>query len=237
MNAVPPSAQVQLSVIVPLYNEEANVAPLHGILSGALAPLAIGYELLFVNDGSADGTGAELERLALVDAHLIVVEHPNRRGKAVALHTALKRASGRFLLIIDGDLQYDPRDIPMLLDTLRAGADVVSGYRTDRQDPLARRLSSRAYNGLLNVLVVGSFQDHFSGIKAFRAEALDRMELDPDLIRFSLVVAKRRGLVVREVPVRHQRREAGASSYGWLALSRLAWTDLRALLPFLARSL
>jgi glycosyltransferase involved in cell wall biosynthesis len=234
MPTVPP--QVELSVLVPLHNEEANVVPLHELLSDTLGPLELSYELLFVNDGSDDSTAKELQRLAEQDEHLVVLEHAGRRGKAVAIETALERSCGSLLLITDGDLQYDPADIPLLLESLRDGCDVVSGCRADRDDPFPRRLGSRAYNSLVNGLSGTHFSDHFSGIKGFRAEALKNMRLEGGLVRFPLVVAAHRGLVVREVSVRHQARASGASSYSLLRLTRLAWTDLRALLPFLLHS-
>jgi glycosyltransferase involved in cell wall biosynthesis len=226
----------QISVLVPLHDEQDNVALLHQILSSTLAPLDLAYELLFVNDGSQDGTGSALQQLARDDEHAVVIEHPTRRGKAAAIETALERSNGDLLLIIDGDLQYDPSDFPALLDALQGGGDVVSGCRSERNDPLVRRIASKAYNGLVNQLAGTRFSDHFSGIKGFRAEALQRMNLEGGLIRFPLVVAARSGLVVREVPVSHQAREAGASSYSLYRLSCLAWNDLTALLPFLLRS-
>jgi len=226
----------QLSVLVPMYDEQENVAPLHQLLSSTLRPLGLAYELLFVNDGSGDRTGLELQQIALEDEHTVVVEHSMRRGKAAALESALERSSGDLLLIIDGDLQYDPSDLPSLIAALQGGGDVVSGCRLERTDPLVRRLASKAYNGLVNGLAGTHFSDHFSGVKGFRAEALQQMELEGGLLRFPLVVAARCGLAVREVPVRHKAREAGASSYSLYRLSRLAWSDLKALLPFLLRS-
>ena len=230
------ASQVELSVLVPLYNEEANVVPLHELLGKALEPLGVTYELLFVNDGSDDSTAQKLHGLAAQDEHLIVLEHGGRQGKAVALETALARSTGRLLLIMDGDLQYDPTDIPILVDSLRDGGDVVSGRREHRDDPLPRRLGSKAYNSLINGLSGTRFLDHFSGIKGFRADALEQMQLQGGLMRFPLVVAARRGLAVREVVVRHQARAAGSSSYSLFRLTRLAWADLRSLLPFLLQS-
>jgi len=228
--------QPQISVLVPLHDERDNVAPLHQALSSTLAPLDLTYELLFVNDGSQDGTGSALQLLARDDENTVVIEHPTRRGKAAAIETALERSNGDLVLIIDGDLQYDPSDLPALLDALQGGGDVVSGCRSERNDPLVRRLTSKAYNGLVNGLAGTRFSDHFSGIKGFRADALQRMDLEGGLSRFPLVVAARSGLVVREVPVSHQAREAGDSSYSLYRLSLLAWKDLTALLPFLLRS-
>ena len=146
------------------------------------------------------------------------------------------QAAGGWVLIMDGDMQYDPADIPALLEALRAGGDVVSGRREGRLDTWARRTASRAYNSLVNGLAGTRFGDHFSGLKCFRAEALKGMELAGGMARFPLVAAAYSGLDVREVPIRHQERGSGGSSYSVLSLSRLAVTDLLALLPFLLRS-
>jgi len=227
---------VQLSVLVPLHDEEENVAPLHQVLTSALLPLGLRYELLFVDDGSTDSTAAALDSLVARDASLTVLRHETRRGKAAAIESALAQAVGDWVLVMDGDLQYDPADIPALLDALRGGGDVVSGRRDVRLDPWGRRTASRVYNALVNGLAGTRFRDHFSGIKGFRAQALERMHFDDGMSRFPLVVAAHSGLEVREVPVKHQDRGSGSSSYSLLSLSRLAVTDLLALLPFLLRS-
>ena len=122
---------VQVSVLVPLHDEEENVGPMHQVLGAALEPLGLRYELLFVDDGSTDGTALELQRLEAEDPDLVVLRHSQCRGKAAAIESALLRAAGTWVLIIDGDMQYDPRDIPLLLDALKSGGDVVSGRRDE----------------------------------------------------------------------------------------------------------
>ena len=231
-----PDLSVQLSVLVPLHDEEDNVVPLHQVLTSALMPLELRYELLFVDDGSTDATAAALDSLAAQDKNLTVLRHESRRGKAAALDSAIAQATGGWILIMDGDLQYDPGDIPALLDALRGGGDVVSGRRDGRLDPWRRRTASRAYNALVNGLAGTRFRDHFSGLKGFRAEALARMDRADGMSRFPLVAAAYSGMEVREVPIKHKERGCGSSSYSMLSLSRLAITDLLALLPFLLRS-
>jgi glycosyltransferase involved in cell wall biosynthesis len=231
-----PGDGIEVSVLVPMHDEQDNVAPLHELLSAALAPMQLRYQLLFIDDGSSDGTAVALDRLEGQDPNLLVVRHAERRGKAAALESALVHARGTWLLIMDGDLQYDPHDIPLLLEALRSGADVVSGCRDERSDPWVRRSASRVYNTLVNILAGTRFRDHFSGIKGFRAEALDSMPMGAGMRRFPLVVAAHSGLEVREVPVTHRDRGSGSSSYNLLALVALALRDLASLVPFLVRS-
>jgi len=236
MNEPETNVDTQLSVLVPLHNERDNVGPLHTALSAALVPLGLRYELLFVDDGSTDGTDALLGQLDDEDPNLRVIRHDRRRGKAAALESAFACVNGAWVLVMDGDQQYDPADVPALLGALQSGGDVVSGCRDQRIDPWGRRIASRLYNALVNGLSGTRFRDHFSGIKGFRAEALQEMSLAGGLLRFPLVVAAHSGLEVREVAVRHQGRASGSSSYDVLALFLLSFSDLSVLVPYLFRS-
>jgi len=220
-------------VVVPLHNEADNVQELHRRLNESLTPLELGHELLFVDDGSTDETASRAAGLAATDPHLILLQQSPCTGKASALDRGIRRSRGEFIVVLDGDLQFPPEDIPQLLEALEAGADVVGGNRTDRQDPPLRILGSRLHNGLINMLAGVRFEDHFTGMLAMRRSALELMELRAPLNRLPLVVAARRGLQVREVPIRHAARRAGRSAYTLFSLLGLALQDLRVLARFL----
>jgi glycosyltransferase involved in cell wall biosynthesis len=203
-----------ISVVVPVFNEEESVGPLVGELREALAVVGRPTEIIFVDDGSTDRTPEELERLAGVHEEVTVVTLRRNFGKAVALMAGFREARGEVVVTIDGDLQDDPSEIPTLLAELDAGADLVSGWKRDRQDPWSRRAASKVFNGVTAKVTGSTLHDLNCGFKAYRAEVVRSLALTGDQYRYIPVLAQNEGFRVSEVPVNHRQRKFGRSKYG-----------------------
>jgi glycosyltransferase involved in cell wall biosynthesis len=203
-----------ISVVVPLHNEERSVERLFDELQAALAPLDTPWEVVFVDDGSTDETFARLARLHAAHGNMRAVRLRRNAGKAAALDAGFAEAAGELLVTIDGDLQDDPAEIPRLLAKLEEGFDLVTGWKTRRRDPLARRLLSKLFNAVTSSVSGLRLHDMNCGLKAYRAEVVDGMRLYGELHRFIPVLAHYRGFRIAELPVRHRPREHGRSRYG-----------------------
>ena len=203
-----------LSVVVPVHEEERSVALLHDELAAALDPLGTPWEVIFVDDGSTDGTFAALTRLHDAHAEVRVVRLRGNFGKAAALQAGFEEARGDVVVTLDGDLQDDPAEIPRLLAKLDEGFDLVSGWKVKRRDPLRRRIPSRVFNAVTGRVSGLRLHDLNCGLKAYRAEVVQGIRLYGELHRFVPVLAHYRGFRVAELPVHHRPREHGRSRYG-----------------------
>ena len=203
-----------ISVVVPLRDEEQSVEPLLHELAGALDPLGEPWEVVFVDDGSADGTFARLSRLHDLHDNVRVVRLRRNFGKAAALAAGFAESTGEIVVTIDGDRQDDPAEIPRLLAKLDEGFDLVSGWKTHRRDPLSRRILSRVFNAVAGRMSGVRLHDLNCGLKAYRAEVVHGLRLYGELHRYIPVLAHYRGFRVAEVPVNHRQREHGRSRYG-----------------------
>jgi glycosyltransferase involved in cell wall biosynthesis len=203
-----------VSVVVPVYDEERSVALLYDELGSALDPLGIPWETIFVDDGSTDGTFAALTRLHNATANVRVVRLRRNFGKAAALVAGFDQARGDIVVTIDGDLQDDPAEIPRLLAKLDEGFDLVSGWKTRRQDPLSRRVLSKIFNRVTSAFSGVRLHDMNCGLKAYRAGVVHGLRLYGELHRFIPVLAHYRGFRIAELPVNHRPREHGRSRYG-----------------------
>jgi glycosyltransferase involved in cell wall biosynthesis len=203
-----------ISVVVPVQDEERSVALLYDELAAALEPLGQEWEVLYVDDGSTDGTFAALTRLQAREPAVRIVRLRRNFGKASALAAGFARAAGEVVVTVDGDLQDDPQEIPRLLAKLDEGFDLVSGWKTRRRDPWRRRALSRAFNAVTGWLSGLRLHDLNCGLKAYRAEVLRGLRLYGELHRFIPVLAHYRGFRVAELPVNHRPREHGRSRYG-----------------------
>jgi dolichol-phosphate mannosyltransferase len=203
-----------ISVVIPVHDEERSVAALYGELAAALDGDGRAWEAVFVDDGSRDGTFAELARLH--DAHdaIRVVRLRRNFGKAAALDAGFREAAGEVIVTIDGDMQDDPAEIPYLLAKLDEGYDLVSGWKTKRRDPLTRRLPSKVFNTVAGTISGVHLHDMNCGLKAYRAEVVQGMQLYGELHRYIPVLAHYRGYRIAELPVAHRPREHGRSNYG-----------------------
>jgi glycosyltransferase involved in cell wall biosynthesis len=203
-----------ISVVVPVRDEELTVDPLHGELVAALEPRGEPWEVVFVDDGSRDGTHAALVRLHDRSDNVKVVRLRRNAGKAAALDAGFREAEGDIVVTIDGDLQDDPGEIPRLLAKLDEGFDLVTGWKTHRNDPLTRRVLSRVFNAVTGRLSGVRLHDMNCGLKAFRAEVARELDLYGELHRFIPVLAHDLGFRVTEISVNHRPREHGRSRYG-----------------------
>nr|WP_246560655.1 glycosyltransferase family 2 protein [Geobacter grbiciae] len=206
---------VKLSIVIPIYNEEENIPPLHGRVTEALAGTGIDYELILVDDGSSDGSFECLRDIANSDSRVKVVRFRRNFGQTAAMAAGFDAASGEVIVPMDGDLQNDPADIPMLLAKIAEGYDVVSGWRKDRQDTfINRRLPSVIANGLISRMTGVHLHDYGCTLKAYRREVLDGVNLYGEMHRFVPALASQVGARVTELPVRHHPRLHGTSKYG-----------------------
>ena len=202
-----------ISVVVPAYNEAENLAPLLAELETALTATGRSYELVLVDDGSDDGTGAQLLEAARHDPRIRPVRLAARSGQSAALAAGFLRVRGRVVVTLDADLQNDPADLPAVLAALE-GADVVSGIRQGRQDTWVRLVSSRIANGARRLVLGDRVTDIGCSFKAYRREALEGLPFFTTMHRFLPALCAFRGARVVEVPVHHRARRHGLSKYG-----------------------
>jgi glycosyltransferase involved in cell wall biosynthesis len=210
--ATRPSALV--SIVVPLYNEEATIGELYLELGRILDTAGITWEIVYVDDGSTDGSYAELVRLHAANVNVRVVRLRRNFGKAAALAAGIDAARGGVVVTMDADLQDDPAEIPGLLAKLDEGYDVVSGWKCDRQDPLVRRVVSRIYNSATRLATGVKLHDMNCGLKAYRSEVFEHVRLYGERHRFVPVLAHHLGFSVTEMPVNHRARVNGRSRFG-----------------------
>ncbi|HJV33616.1 glycosyltransferase family 2 protein [Geomonas sp.] len=206
---------MDLSIVVPIYNEEENIPVLHSRISEALADTRLAYELILVDDGSADNSYSSLKVLAGKDSRVKVVKLRRNFGQTAAMAAGFDLASGRVVIPMDGDLQNDPLDIPLLLNKIDEGYDVVSGWRKDRKDTfINRKLPSMIANGFISKMTGVHLHDYGCTLKAYRREVLEDVNLYGEMHRFVPALAHQVGARVTEMPVRHHERLHGVSKYG-----------------------
>jgi glycosyltransferase involved in cell wall biosynthesis len=210
-----PGSNVELSVVVPIYNEIGNVDPLLDRVRATLDDIGISWELVAVDDGSSDGSGERLDELAKSEERLRVLHFIENCGQSAGLDAGFRHARGNLIALLDADLQTYPEDLPKLLDMLESeGVDAVVGIRAERQDTGWRRFSSRFANGVRNRLTREDIQDTGCPIKVFRAEAIGSVKMFTGMHRFLPTLLRMEGYTVKQVPVRHTDRTEGQSKYG-----------------------
>jgi glycosyltransferase involved in cell wall biosynthesis len=205
----------EISVFLPVYNEEPNILPLHAKLDEALNRLGRAAEIIYVDDGSTDGSLKVLREVAERDARVRVVALKRNYGQTAAMAAGIDAAQGNVLIPMDADLQNDPADIIRLLDKLDEGYDVVSGWRKNRQDKLiTRKIPSMIANRLISWIGGVPLHDYGCSLKAYRREALQDVRLYGEMHRFIPIYASWVGARVSEIPVEHHPRTMGKSKYG-----------------------
>ena len=212
MSSASPPAAPRVSVVVPVFDEEPNLEPLVREIGAAFDGLD--YELLVVDDGSRDASGATLARLAAAEPRLRVLRHDRNYGQSAALVTGFQAARGELLVTLDGDLQNDPADAPRLLAELERGWDVVSGVRRRRQDDWVRRVSSRIANRVRRRVLDDGITDVGCSLKAYRTRVVRRLPPFQGMHRFLPALARMEGARITELPVNHRPRRFGKSKYG-----------------------
>jgi glycosyltransferase involved in cell wall biosynthesis len=212
--------KVDLSIVIPLLNEEANLKPLYSELKEALEALGRSYEIVFVDDGSTDGSVQVLAELHGADDRVKVIEFRRNFGKTAALTAGFRLSQGQIVVTMDADLQDDPAQIGVLLGKLEEGYDLVAAWRFKRQDPLSKTLPSRIFNWTVASLTGVRLHDFNCGFKAYHRPVTEEVKLYGELHRFIPVLAFLEGFRITEVKVVHRPRRAGHSKYGIGRLGR-----------------
>jgi glycosyltransferase involved in cell wall biosynthesis len=228
-----PGNDIDLSVVVPVYEERDNVRPLYSAIKEVLENLQKPYEIIFTDDGSKDGTRDALKEIAGSDDRFRVILCRRNFGQSAAMAAGFKLSKGRIVISLDGDLQNDPRDIPRLLEKMEEGYDVISGWRKDRKDKwLLRRVPSILANRLICSVTGVRLHDTGCALKAFRKEVIEKIRLYGELHRFIPALARVEGARIAEIEVRHHPRRFGRSKYN-LSRTFRVMMDLSSLNIFL----
>ncbi len=205
---------VVFSVVVPVYNEVESLPILHEKISAVMNGIGQTWEIIYIDDGSSDGSCEVLHDLQAQDARVVLAFQRRNFGKSLALDTGFSLVRGSYVITLDADLQDEPDEIPRLLAKLDEGFDVVSGWKQNRQDPITKTLPSRIANGVTARMTGLKVRDMNSGFKAYRTEVVQSLRLYGDLHRYVPVLAHYNGFRVGEVPVVHHKRQFGRSKYG-----------------------
>lgn len=207
---------VDVSVVIPVYNEEDNLPPLTDTLMSVLKNAAYTWEIVFVDDGSTDNSRAVLDEIRHAHNNIVLALHRANFGKSQALSTGFHIATGNILLTLDADLQDDPNEIPRLVAELESGTDLVIGWRTNRKDndPITKTVPSAVANWMTRTITGVHLNDMNSGFKGFRREVVEQISLHSDLHRYIPVLAYAQGFTIKELPVQHYPRKHGRSKYG-----------------------
>ncbi len=208
--------ELALSVVIPVYNEQGNIEPLHRELTQALEELGRGYEVIAINDGSQDDSGRMLNKLQEVDDRWHIIHFRRNFGQTAAMSAGFDAARGEIVVTIDADLQNDPRDIGKILDKFEEGYDIVSGWRQDRKEPLfLRRIPSITANYIISRTTGIKLHDYGCTLKAYHFDVVKGVRLYGELHRFIPALASQMGVRVAEVPVKDRARKWGSSKYGF----------------------
>jgi len=206
---------VYCSIIVPVYEEEENIPILHERVTKAMEMADVSYEVVYVDDGSRDGSYAALLEVSNNDPRVTVVQFRRNFGQTAALAAGIDNSNGEIVVFMDADLQNDPEDIPRLLEKIDEGYDVVSGWRVNRQDAaLSRKLPSKIANGLISWATGVRLHDYGCTLKAYRREVIEHINLYGEMHRFIPAHAAWVGASIAELPVQHHARMYGKSKYG-----------------------
>ena len=202
------------SIIVPVHNEENNLKLLHKEINDSVGPLGIAYEVLYIDDGSEDNSLGILEEIVKRDQKVKVIQLARHFGQTEAMQSGIDAAKGDIIIFLDGDLQNDPHDIPALINKIKEGYDIASGWRKDRKDGfLLRKLPSFIANFLISRFTGVKLHDYGCTLKAYRKKAIKGIRLYSEMHRFIPVYAVRRGGSIIELPVSHRQRFSGKSNY------------------------
>jgi glycosyltransferase involved in cell wall biosynthesis len=206
----------KVSFVVPIFNEKENIEPLVLAINAAMEATPYSYEIILVNDGSSDDTWSEIIRVSGDQKNLIGLDLATNVGQSSALSAGIDQANGELIVLMDGDMQNDPADVPMMLDTLKEkDCDVVSGERVNRKDSaISRRFPSRIANFFIRMITGVKLRDYGCALRVFRSDIARNLGLYGELHRFIPVLAVLQGARMEQVPVRHHRRKFGKSKYG-----------------------
>ena len=206
---------MDLSIIIPFYNEEGSIETLYNKLTDTLEPLGLSFEIILVDDGSSDNSNQIARSLQKKDSRIQLITQSINSGKASALNQGFHASIGKIVFTMDADLQDDPKEIPSFLEKIADGYDLVSGWKKRRFDPLEKKLPSKFFNHITSWVAGIKLHDFNCGFKAYRREVVEELNIYGDLHRFIPVLAHWKGFRVCEIPVQHHPRSFGESKYGW----------------------
>jgi glycosyltransferase involved in cell wall biosynthesis len=209
-----PDDQIEISIVIPVYNEEDSVWPLYNNLEPVLSKLDRNYEVILVDDGSKDDTYNKLKQLHEKNNHFKIIKFRRNFGQTQAMRAGFDFASGGIIVTLDADLQNDPEDIPKILEKMSEDYDIVSGWRKNRKDNALRRFPSLVANKIISFLFRVRLHDYGCTLKAYRKEVLDNIELYGEMHRYIPAIASWMGVKVAEIPVNHHARKFGKAKYG-----------------------
>jgi glycosyltransferase involved in cell wall biosynthesis len=206
---------LKISIILPVLNEEGNLEEMNAEIVGVVGNMGIDYEIIYIDDGSTDRSFDILSELRDQNQNIKIIQFRRNFGQTAGLAAGFDHASGDVIVTMDSDRQNDPNDIPMLLEKINEGYDLVSGWRFDRQDAwLSRKLPSKIANGLISKITGVKLHDYGCSLKAFRKEVVENIRLYGEMHRFIPAIASWMGVRIAEVKVNHRARVAGTSKYG-----------------------
>lgn len=210
--------RMDISIIIPIFNERKSIHPLYEEITSVMRALIRSYEIIFVDDGSTDGSFDAVKELvcraASEGVHLKGLHLRRNFGKSEALQTGFQEAVGDILITMDGDMQDDPAEIPRLIEKIEEGFDMVSGWKINRRDSLCRTILSKIFNTTVSLIMKEKLHDMNCGLKAFRREALDGIVIYGEMHRYIPALVSNAGFRVGEIPVNHRPRQYGKSKYG-----------------------
>ena len=206
---------IDLSIVIPIYNERESVAKLYKELDKTLSAMSLKYEVLLIDDGSTDGTFDELKKIHRKNKLFKIIRFRKNFGQTPAISAGFNFAEGEVIVTLDSDLQNDTRDIPLIIEKINEGYDIVSGWRVNRKDKaITRRFPSAVANKIISKLTGVYLHDYGCTLKAYRKEVVKNIELYGEMHRYIPAIASWMGVRVAEVPVRHHSRKYGKSKYG-----------------------
>jgi glycosyltransferase involved in cell wall biosynthesis len=205
---------MDISVVIPVYNEEGAVAELYDELTKVLSKITSEYEIIFVDDGSTDTTYNRILDIKKVDNHIKVISFEKNRGKSSALMAGFEAASGEIVFTMDGDLQDDPNEIPRFINMMSNGYDLVCGWKSIRYDPLSKTAPSKVFNWLTTLVTGAKVHDSNCGFKAYKNNVVKDLNLQKGFHRYIPALVQWHGYKISEIKVTHHPREHGTSKYG-----------------------
>ncbi len=230
---------ILLSVVVPIYNEEENVPLLYKEITDAVDGIYKDFEIIFINDGSSDQSLPRLEDLNRADSRVKIINFRKNFGQSTAISAGFDYCKGEIVVALDGDLQNDPADIPMMVEKVLEGYDIVNGWRKSRKDSLSKKIPSYFGNKLISFITKVKLHDYGCTLRAFRREVVKNLKLYGEMHRYIPAIASKMGIKSVEVPVNHRERKYGKSKYGLSRTFRvvLDLISLKYLLSFSHRPL
>lgn len=205
---------MDISIIIPAYNEKESIRALYQKIIKAMEPLGKDFEIIFIDDGSMDGTYEEISSLCVSDPRVRGIKLRRNFGKSVALNVGFKEARGDIVFTMDADLQDDPEEMPKFIEKINEGWDMVSGWKQNRQDPLEKRIASKVFNNVVSKISGLKLHDFNCGFKVYKKDLLKIINIYGELHRFIPIIASSYGFKVGEIIIKHHKRQFGRSKFG-----------------------